>query len=58
MKTLKEYIDGLRYIKSGPVSFKFHTHIGNILESGEDQADSIMEADKVLLNSEDIPFIL
>lgn len=57
MKPLKDYIDGLRYSKSGPVSFRFHSEVGNILDDNRNTINTLHEDDKTLLNSEEIPLI-
>lgn len=57
MIPLEIYIDRLRYSKSGPVSFKFHSEVGNILNDNDSQVNNLHEDDKTLLNSDEIPLI-
>lgn len=60
MKRLVDYVNGLQFVKEQePVFYSdFHNAIGNILSSDDETIYSMEQREKVLLNSDEIPFIL
>jgi len=56
--TLKDYCDGLRLLKSQPVSFELHCELGHILDADNEPISEMEHTDKILLEPEEIPFIL
>lgn len=53
MKDLIDYVNELEFVKgSKPVSFSFHTKIGNILSDDEERIDTTRFDDKVLPDSD------
>ncbi len=56
MKELIDYVNGLEFVKgSKPVSFSFHTEVGNILSDDEERIDTTRFDDKALPHSDLIP---
>lgn len=58
MSRLVDYVNGLKYDDTEPVSFLFHLELGAILNRPQSNFNNLDEDEKVMLDSDNIDFIL